>query len=338
MSKIIIQKLDKILQDLENNNAKKIGFVFSTTSKISKEKLIFLPIRKTDYGVFGAITIYNLTIAKQIAKFLDGKIDFLFVDAEKNLKKVPNLVQTISKTVKKTPVFSFKNNDLTTNTADALVSSLLQNNIHKKISIVGLGNIGTKLSLKLVERGFEVFVASTNLQRTRKVSKAINLIKSRNCKSKIHSTNVNNVSKNSNLLVCFSSKSDIITEQIVQKMKNNSIIIDGGIGTISKKGLDEAKNKKIALYRLDIRPGFIAEVTLIFENQKFIQNILGKNVIDNVTIVSGGFYGKCGDIVVNSITNPTQIFGIADGFGGLIRNNLTKTMKENQKKIKKILK
>lgn len=338
INRIIVKKLNQILEELNKNKSKKIGFVISTTSKFSNEKTIFLPIRKTNYGIFGAVSIYDLTIGKEIAKFLDGKIDVILVDGENKLKQLSNLVQEISKITSKTPVMSFKNNDLTTNSADALISFLLKNNITKKISIIGLGNIGTKLSLKLVERGFEVYVASKNLQRTKKIALALNLIKPRYCKSKIYPTHLDNVTQNSDLLVGFSSGPSYISTEIIEKMKNDSILIDGGVGTIDKEGIKKAKSKNIQIYRLDIRSGFISEVTLLFENQNFIHNISGKKTLDGITIVAGGYYGNHGDIIVDDIKKPTTIIGIADGFGGLIKKNFTKSMIEKKEKIKSFFK
>lgn len=337
MKQEIKKELSRILYDIKKHKNSKTGFVISTTSKQTNKKIIFLPIRKTIYGVFGVATVYDLSIAKQIAKLVDGKIDFILVDAERKLENIQNLTKVISSITKKTKVLTFKNNDLTANSADALIVNLLNNDYTKKISIIGMGNIGTKLALKLVERGFEVFIASRNLDKTRKIAASLNLIKPKFCKSKIHPLNTNKVATHADLLVGFSSGNPTIDENIVQKMKNNSIIIDGGIGTINDNGIKKARMKKIKIFRLDIRPGFVSEVSLILETEDFLNYTMGKKNLKGIKIVAGGYYGNFGDVIVNNITKPTRVIGIADGHGDIVRDNLTKQMVMKLNRVKKIL-
>jgi hypothetical protein len=51
-----------------------------------------------------------------------------------------------------------------------------------------------------------------------------------------------------------------------------------------------------------------------------------------VSVVAGGLMGREGDVVIDSISNPTRVIGIADGTGRLLR----KTSAANLKKIKKV--
>ena len=333
----IKKKLIGILHEIKLSKHSKTGFVISTTSKKTNKKVIFLPIRDTIYGIFGAVTVYDIEVAKNICKFLDGKIDFILVDAERKLEKIQNLPQIIFDTAKKTKIFTFKNNDLTTNSADSLITNILKNNCNKKISIVGIGNIGAKLALKLIEREFNVYIASRNLKKTRKIASALNLIKPKFSKTKIHSRSIKNIGKNVDVLVGFTSGIPIINERIVELMNKNSIIIDGGIGTINEDGIKKAKIKNIRIFRLDIRPGFIAEISNIFETEYFLNHIMGVKNLDGIKIVAGGYYGNFGDVIVDNITKPEKIIGIADGLGGVIQENITKQMIRNLKKTKKLL-
>jgi hypothetical protein len=45
---------------------------------------------------------------------------------------------------------------------------------------------------------------------------------------------------------------------------------------------------------------------------------LGEHTMGGYSIVAGGVIGAAGDIVVDSISRPARILGVADGQGGLL--------------------
>ncbi len=314
----------------------KSAFVISTTRKKSNEKVIIHPVRYTKYAICGAITIYDLKNALAIAKYLDGKVDYIFVDAEQKIPRLDNLVKKISSAVNKSQILTFKNNDLTADAADALIASL-DNYDGKKIAIIGIGNIGGKLALKLVERGINVLAASSNYKKSSLMANAINTIKSKNCKGKVIPKNINTITKNVDLLIGFTPGTPIISSEMVTKLKKNSIIIDGGSGTILKDGIIEAKKRGIKILRLDTRCGFAASASLMFETENFLDKIFGHSSFKGIDLVAGGLYGKYGDIILDKISKPSQIVGIADGQGGILKGKIPSKFQRKIKIINQLL-
>jgi hypothetical protein len=45
---------------------------------------------------------------------------------------------------------------------------------------------------------------------------------------------------------------------------------------------------------------------------------MGEGKIANIPVVAGGVLGRRGDIVLDSISSPTMVIGVADGKGGLL--------------------
>jgi len=324
-----LKKLLTFVTSKATKSHTKSAFVISTTRKKSNEKIIIHPVRETKYAICGAVTIYDIKNALSIAKYLDGKVNYIFVDAEQKIPHLENLVKKISSTVKKSKIFTFKNNDLTADAADALIASL-DDFSRKKIAIVGLGNIGAKLALKLIERGINILAASSNFKKSSQMANAINLLKSKNCKGKVIPKNIKTITKNVDLLIGFTPGIPIINSQMVRILKKNSTIIDGGTGTILKDGIDEAKKRGIKILRLDTRCGFSASVSLMLETEKFLDEVFGNSSFKGIDVVAGGFYGKYGDIILDKISKPTQIVGIADGKGGILQGKIPPKL---QKKI-----
>ena len=152
MYKILTKNLNLI------KKSKKKKF-FSLVVQLRKKLIpsILLVSEKIKFIYFGAV-IYNDHHAKQIAKKIDGKFDFAFVDLEKkvsskNKKDIINLERSVKDTLLKTKVFAYKGNDLTVQACETLINNLYLNDIRgvggKKSLILGAGNIGFKNSSKI---------------------------------------------------------------------------------------------------------------------------------------------------------------------------------------------
>jgi len=330
-----IQKLIKeVISEAKKSN-RESAFVIITNVKKTNSKINFLPKRKTRQLVCGVVSIYSLSIIKQILSVLDGKVDYIFVDSEHKVKGLENLVKYLIENTKKSKVIPFKSSDSTVDSTDFLLMELLSFSIQQKVAIVGAGNIGSKVALKLVERGFTVNIARRDFKKTQKTANALNTIKPKFCTSKVMAKNFSNIAKNCDVLIGFTNEVPVISSKMVNQMNEGGIILDGGIRNLQNDVIDAAHKKEITIVRLDIRTGFAAVVELFFQTKNLLDNIMGKKDLENFQIVAGGLYGNYGDIVVDSITNPTQIIGAADGKGGILNLEPSNKFYSRLKKVKK---
>jgi len=338
-----LEKFDefkKIISEIRSiAKTKKIisGFVLSTTAKKSKKKMIILPIRRTNFGIFGCVTIYDKNLAKKLAKFVDGKVDIILVDTEIKLESFQDIVYQIRKVTKKSKVVGFKNNDLTVDAIYTTLQCLIKDFFKKKISIVGAGNIGSKLALKLVESGANVFIASSNTKNSQKIANALNIVKTRNSKAKVVSEKIPKIANKADVLIGLTPGISVIDKQMINFMKKGGLLIDGGVGTIHQSAIEIATKKEIKIIRTDVRASFFAGVSLILETVKFLESVYGIRKYKGTRIVAGGAYGIYGDIVVDKILKPTQILGFADGKGGLIRTRIPEKFKIKQKIVQGLI-
>ena len=66
-----------------------------------------------------------------------------------------------------------------------------------------------------------------------------------------------------------------------------------------------------------MRAAMAGEVTTVLRTSTMIKN-MGKKYIEGIPVVSGGYIGDMGDVVVDSILSPTEVIGIADGRGSIM--------------------
>tara|TARA_A100001011_G_C14315145_1_gene847625 strand:- start:2301 stop:3368 length:1068 start_codon:yes stop_codon:yes gene_type:complete len=340
-----------ILKTIKNNNKlnKRIAFLIGNTSKSNYKKFYITPIREFNTVIIFGVIIFNVFEAKNISKYVDGKVDYIFVDSEKKIKniflrskKIANIERTVKENTKISRVVTYKGNDLTVEALDLLISNLCENDIRgiggKKITILGAGNLGSKIAIKLLERGGKIKLFRRNQQKLKTIIQMINLIKPKYTSEKIKYTkNLDTITKDSDFIIGTTDGSAVITKEMIKNANKNIIVIDVGKGTLKQDAIQFAQLQEIKIYRLDITPALcgMVESKIYFDNK--FKKTIGIKTIDNENLISGGIFANKNDIIVDNINKPRKVYGISDGKGD-IKKQLSQIDKTKIKKIKKILK
>ena len=316
-----IQKLREIIETTVRRaqQERKISmFSIATTSNVNNKEILFPSIRETDKTICGNILLNSDAYLEEIVREIDGTVEIILVDAETKVSNIVDLELKVRSLVKKSKILTFKPNDLTVDAADALIAQLKSPLKDKKIAIIGGGNIGSKLALKLVERGANVYLSRRNERKLEKIAEGLNTIKSDFLGSKVYySTQNSKASENADVLIGTTPGIATITTDMIRNMKADGLIIDVGNGTIFPDALEEAKRRNIKVLCLFMKPGYDGALVTIFQTEKLIQNQKSKD-LGNFSIISGGILGRRGDIIVDNVDNPTEILSIADGKGDVI--------------------
>lgn len=348
MNRDIVEKAKAIAKAVRDRatakNKLSIFSIGNTTKKTDgRYSGTFFPIvRVLDQAVWGSIIVYLQEEAVEIAKAIDGIIDIIVADAEKKALKVPgidlgNIAAGVEEVVKKSKYFSFKANDLTMEATDAFIAQLFYRLSGRKAAIIGCGNIGSKLALKLVERGVEVVITRRDRVALVSIADALNIIKPQETVAKVTYTTDNlNASVGADMLIGFTPGTPVITLDMAKVMKKDGVIIDGGKGCIFPDAIRYAEEMGIKCYRIDVRAGFEGALATILKTEQLIKSIMGRRELNGILLVAGGVIGRRGDIIVDDISNPTSIVGIADGQGDIIFN-LMESDKDKINKAKNVL-
>jgi len=112
-----------------------------------------------------------------------------------------------------------------------------------------------------------------------------------------------------------SQKRVSIDEALVEQLPAGAAIYDVGLGNLSGPAADRARSKGLRLYRLDNRAGISSAVVRLLETDFMVGRLMGHLRVKNVDIVAGGLLAPPGAVIVDDISNPTFIFGVADGKG-----------------------
>ncbi len=352
--KLIKNQFSDISKIAKNNQ--QIFYSISSTSSNIKINPYTTPIRLSGNRIIAGSVVGSQIEALIVADYIEKLIDFLLLDVEKkipiqnipdeeiflkfNLKKslyvenaktasgieFGNISAAVRKTFPPQKIISYKPNDLTVDSIWFFLSHRFKNFENLKIAVIGAGNIGFKLALKLVESG-----AYVNINRRDKVlglqlASTINSIKPKNtiASAEFYDDPVRACTLCDVVVGTGKTDSLIIDDKMVSVMMKNGALIDCGKGNITESAINYAYALDLEVYRSDVSSGVISFVDQTTTIKKLINNKTGRKILtDDIYIISGGIYGKLEDIVVDNFDAPQIIYGMADGRGQILEK-LTK--------------
>ena len=194
---MISEFLDSVRSRILKVKEYDITIVFSIAStKKQEDEAYMMPIRiNKDFCLTGCL-IFDQDTILSILDIVDGVADIILIDSETKIPlyvangnnslennktvgyvKTGNLSKICFHHVNYSKLFEFKPNDLTVNAAWTFISQRLKFLSGKRISILGAGNIGSKLALKLVECGAEVHLYRRDSYKGYQITHGLNMIK-----------------------------------------------------------------------------------------------------------------------------------------------------------------
>jgi len=359
-----IRKRTQILSRQGKSLNKRTVFTISSTSKTDPSDRPYLtPLRENPGELVSGVVVRTLDQGALAAWVLEGVVDRVYVDAEakKGIKTehdaqlflsagVPTLegylkgkdwVGTTLPEVcfpyfKNSEARIFKPNDLT-------VESVWFFLMEKKpapgvVVILGAGNIGFKLGLKLVETGYNVAMVRRDKSALQKLVDTIELVKPPHSPGKSFiPLDLNEILSKADVVLGCSDGTPVITEDIVKIVPKDCLILDVGKGTFSRLAVKEAHHRNLEIYRTDITSGLDGFLVGAAKNHQILHQELGRKEIEpGLAVVSGGFLGRENDVIVDNFLNPRMIIGVADGLGDLIRE-LSLDQEKRIKKVKEVI-
>lgn len=354
------KELKNNVKIMKNLNIKSV-FTIATTSK-QETKPYLTPVRQSDFFIVSGCVIFEQSMLIKIIEIIDGEVDYIFADSEKKIPlRIHNEIDDIDKEIykttntcgfietgnlskicfqkiKKSKIFEYKPNDITVNATWSFLSQRLKFLSGKKISILGAGNIGSKLALKLVECGCIVSIYRQNRYKGYSIAQGLNFIKPENTVSSItFHENILQTTFMSDILIGSTNGISIIDTNVVKSIKKGALIVDLGKNTLTSEAIEYALSKNIEIYRTDVTSAFEGFIYEAVKMDKILNDSYGKRDLEYCSIVGGGYFGSNGDIVVDSILNPKRIFGVAEG-NGTFKKELSSEDKRRINQLKEEIK
>jgi hypothetical protein len=109
----------------------------------------------------------------------------------------------------------------------------------------------------------------------------------------------------------------VVGVDVVAALPDGATIFDAGIGALQPAAIAGASARGLRVVRPDMRAALAAELSAAAGTRRVATELMGRGDIDGVAVVAGGLVGRAGDVVVDSMTNPMRVLGVATGDGGV---------------------
>jgi len=302
------------LENLSKKTGKQTVFTINISAKSDDINVVYPSIQESSSYLMANCEMTDKNEIIEVCKIVDG-VDFILVDDEKKNTRLFDILKDVRKVVKNSIVLTYKDNNAWVQGIDNFVASYFGNLFGLKIGIVGMNDVSIKLALSLAERGAKVFIFDKNAD-LEKIN-ALNKVKISNSPFEIKKAkNGNELSEGAVTLIGFDKKYPI-NELMVRNMNKRGTVVDAIFGSVESEAINYAKKHGIPVWRTDMRAAMAGEVTTVLRTYNMMKNV-GKKYIGGIPVVSGGYIGEKGDVVVDSILNPTQVIGVADGRGSIM--------------------
>ena len=334
-------KINEVLSFLKKQTKlkkKKSCFLIGTTKKKINQNYYLTPYRESQKTIYAGVILYDNRTAKKLAKKIDGKVNYIFVDIEKkitNEKDVLTNIERVTKgTIKKSIVKNYKPNDITVNSIENFIQDYFRKNLRgvggKKILILGAGNIGSKVAIRLLESGGNIFLFRRNTNKLRKINEVLNIIKPEHTKSKSNIIGLNKLKFEDYDVIIGCSDNEIKFKKI-KKISKKPLIIDVGKGVFTQQDLNQLSKKNITIFRLDIENSLSSFIDTSVDTENFFESSFIKKR-GNFRLIKKGILGNNGDVIVDDVIKPKRIIGVC-GKDGLLKNISLKNYKLIKKEI-----
>lgn len=282
---------------------------------------------QSDFSLCGAV-VADVETGLRIARVVKSHVDCLFVDCEKKIaprnygeSDVGNLDKAIREAISEIPVLTYKGNDLTVDAIEQLCVRVLGEVSGQDIAVVGAGNIGSKIALRLVERGNHVRLFSRDAARVQTIVAAINDIRPSSTISMASAADsLSSCLRGSRVVIGSATTKGILGLSDLDELgctREQALLIDVGKGIFRE---DVLACEDFVVHRLDAGDQMLSALSRMWLDWRKLDSALGtprlRRSLNGLRLVRKGVAGARGEVVVDDVESPSQVLGVCDGAGG----------------------
>lgn len=300
---------------------RRISSVFNIVSTLypTSNAIISRFIQEHFGYVIGSAEVDNLDQLSEILCSIDGIVDILIIDSDTTPYLAKSLFEYARSNIQKSTILNYKDSDIWVSSVVRQLSAIIDGLYNHQIGVIGVNNLSYKFILNIIEQGAIVLLSGSSQTELLKCRDYIQAASLNGAIPKIFQNSLDAAAQ-SDVLISFSRGEKVITQELVSAM-HGDIIMDAGVGSVSNEAIIYANSKSFRVIRPDMRAAIAAELTSILGTNRIVNELMGYGEINGIPVIAGGIVGSPGDVVVDNITNPTKVVGVADGSGKVLYKN-----------------
>lgn len=261
------------------------------------------PYVETHYGcAMSNIMVADPALLGSVLRNVDGLVDYVLLDAGDT--PVPKGALT------KTELLTYLDHEMWAGATVSHVTLLLGGTVSGRIlAVTGAPRLAVRAAAAFAEAGAAVRLdcAVSDVGGSSELAPTLVRMPLPECV------------RDADAVVCLSPRCPAVSAELVGAMRPGALLYDGGIGSLGCDAVPAAEARGIRVVRVDMRPSLAAAALERIGIKHIVEAHMGREEWSGITVVAGGLIGREGDLIVDSISHPTRVIGIADGKGGILQ-------------------
>lgn len=266
------------------------------------------PFVETGYGC--ALTNVMLAepgLLEEVLQHIDGLADYVLLDAG-----VRGAARGV---LRHTTLLPYVDHEMWARATVTHLTLLMEGDLYgKRMAVTGVPPLAARAAMALGAAGAEVWLDDTLEREARALLRLAPRITVRALAE---------AAREADVVISLSPRCPAVNAEVVRAMAKGALLYDGGIGSIARDAVPVAENAGIRVVRVDMRPTLAATALELIGMRRIVCAHMGRALWNGVSVVAGGLIGREGEVIVDSIAEPTRVIGLADGLGGILRADPT---------------
>ena len=282
----------RLLMDNLTNESRKKGkipifnIVLSDTDKNISAVSDFL--QESPLYITGSAEVCDFGFVSRLLPAVDGAAEYLLLDNSVKRDSDRDLLKTVAEGLHKTKIIRYNDLEVWTRSVASLLSSLLDGLLGRTLVLHGASQLAEHLERYCAEVGAQV-------------RRADSIGEGAVCDA---------------LVSC--STGSPLPRALIDCFQGIGCVMDAKVRSINADCIRALHDRNILLVRPDMRPAMAGEIMHQIGSHRLASQDLGRKTLFDEPVVAGGVVGRQGDIVVDSISRPTRVIGIAKGDGEVL--------------------
>jgi hypothetical protein len=310
---MIQDEFDRLYASLAEHDGERF-LCLACTANVNNPPVLVGSSRLFDGVLAGNLILREIALLPGIVKRFEAVVAKFFIDCE--IKAGVDLGAAVQPLIAPDKRHFVKPNDFTVEAADEWIAQRMPDLRGTRAAIVGAGNIGAKLALRLAERGSEVRLVARSIAPLKRTAEGLSAIM-RGSGSIMAVPDVTAACLEADLIVgCTPGTPAIDAPAVIESRA--VLLLDVGNGCFTHGAIAAAQQRDLALEVLSPTAGWEGFMRRYFATCKLQQGLGRRQLQGGVWIVSRGIMGAAGDVLVDDVSKPRRVIGICNGAGDLL--------------------
>jgi 4-hydroxy-2-oxovalerate aldolase len=266
--------------------------------------------------VIGSLEIGGDSQLKSVIESIDGVVDALLVDANPRPFLKAGLSEMAWPLVRTSRLLTYSDSELWARTVMYELKALTPHQDGARVVIAGIRAESKRLAAHLADQGVHLVLSGASRSELESTASALRTLG--DAAAVDVEPDLRRAVKGAAAIAAFHLHEPLLDRDVMAGIDDGSLVFDATIGAIQPDAIQDALDRGIRIVRPDMRAAMAGEVAAQLGMAATTRELMGRAEIAGWPVVAGGLVGALGDVVVDSISNPSRVVGVADGRGRIV--------------------